>query len=257
LAVGLSQRGAELSLRFSFERDSVSIVNESVKNGVRQGWIGNSLVPLRHGDLGDDEGGLLVIAIIEQFQEVSGLGRRQRISEPVVENEEMRLGQRVEELRVGSVRVGVSKLLENPGETHVSHGDSGATGRLTQGRGEIGFACTGGADDERVEAVSDPVALGQFQDGSFGEAAGGGEVDIFHAGVVREASLFEDSVEARVFSPGAFPVDQESEPVLKGEVGILRGQSLFLHALAHAVEFESREFVQKRLLEHEGFSFHW
>ena len=55
---------ANFSLRLSFQFKPVHVVNEPVKDGVCQGGIGNTPVPLSNRDLGGNQGGRVAEAII-------------------------------------------------------------------------------------------------------------------------------------------------------------------------------------------------
>jgi hypothetical protein len=50
-------------------------VDQPVEDGVRQSGIGNAAVPFGHRDLSDDHGGAAAVAVIQDFQQVTGHGR--------------------------------------------------------------------------------------------------------------------------------------------------------------------------------------
>ena len=64
-------------------------MNESVQDGVGEGGVRDPSVPSRHGDLGNDHGSLATVAVVEDFEQVSGLGGGQGVSEPVIQDEQM------------------------------------------------------------------------------------------------------------------------------------------------------------------------
>jgi hypothetical protein len=67
----------------------MGIVNESVEDGIGKGGIGHGFVPVRRRELARHDGGSTLVPVIEQFEQVSLLGRRERREAPVVEYEDV------------------------------------------------------------------------------------------------------------------------------------------------------------------------
>ena len=67
-----------LSHGSSFEWNSVSIVNESVQNGIGDGWIPDMVVPVFDGELARNKGRGIPVAIFNDFQKISSFGIGQR-----------------------------------------------------------------------------------------------------------------------------------------------------------------------------------
>lgn len=51
------------------EVEPLGIVDEAIEHGVGVGGISNEHMPLVHGELADDDGGTMTVAIFEDFQE--------------------------------------------------------------------------------------------------------------------------------------------------------------------------------------------
>ena len=68
---------------------TIRVVNEPVEDGVGQGRVGDAAVPVGDGDLGDNHGGGAAVAVVEDLQQIAGLRARQRVAQPVVEDEQM------------------------------------------------------------------------------------------------------------------------------------------------------------------------
>lgn len=60
------------------------IVNDAVQYRIAKGGIGNDVMPLRHGDLTCDQQGSLVVAIIDDLQQIPALVGGERFGSPVV-----------------------------------------------------------------------------------------------------------------------------------------------------------------------------
>ncbi len=68
-------------------------MNETVEDGVRERGVWNSAVPVDRRDLSDNHGGRATIAVIQDFEQVSGLGAGKGVTEPVIKDEQMDAGQ--------------------------------------------------------------------------------------------------------------------------------------------------------------------
>jgi DNA-binding XRE family transcriptional regulator len=106
------------------------------------------------------------------------LGFRQRIPQPVVDNQELGLGQDLKELRRGAVGPSVGDFLEELGDLKIADRNAVAAGGLTQGAGQVGLARARRAGDDDVKMPPDPVFLGEGQNLGTVETAGNGEVEI-------------------------------------------------------------------------------
>ena len=63
----------------SFQLYSISIEDEPIHDGVSQGGVRHTDVPIDHGHLSDDQGGAVTIAVIQDFKQVTGLNWGQRV----------------------------------------------------------------------------------------------------------------------------------------------------------------------------------
>jgi hypothetical protein len=77
-----------LAQTFSGELDPVGVVDDSVENGVGKRRGANHIVPAIDGNLAGDDQGALVIAVLDDFEEIAGLLGRQGFRPPIVENEQ-------------------------------------------------------------------------------------------------------------------------------------------------------------------------
>src|SRR3990172_5239787 len=139
-----------LSLHF----DLVGVVNEPVENGVGQGAVADHLVPVFDRKLAGDQGGSVDVAVVHDLQQVAALVVVQGGQTPVVDDEQVRLGQCGQELQVPSLSLGLEDLAEQPGSPAVDDVESVATRLLAESACEVGLAGTGGADDQNIVVVA-------------------------------------------------------------------------------------------------------
>jgi len=96
-------------------------------------------VPLGDRDLGGHQRGGSALAIIHDIEQVLRLGMGQRISEPVIEDQELDPGEGVQELWVGAVGVGESGLVQEAGGALVADMEVVAAGGVGQRAGQEGL----------------------------------------------------------------------------------------------------------------------
>ena len=83
-------------------------MNQTIEDGVSDRRIGKASVPLGNGHLSGHQRRGSAVAIIQDLEQVLRLEPGQRISEPVVEDQELDAGEGVQEFGVGAVGVGES-----------------------------------------------------------------------------------------------------------------------------------------------------
>ena len=90
--VRYSPESSQFSLGISQQIQSISIVNRTIQDGIRQGWVWEAGVPIRDRHLRDNDGSRFTKAIIEHFQQI--LSRRQlnRITHPIIEDQHISSG---------------------------------------------------------------------------------------------------------------------------------------------------------------------
>jgi len=176
------QGGVGLSSGLSLEIEPVGIVDQAVQDGIPDGWIGKADVPLCNRHLSGDHSGCTAVAIIQDFEQVLGLGAGQGIAQPIVEDQELDSSKGVEEFWVGTVGAGEGDLVQETGSAQIADGEVVTTGGMGKGRGQEGFADASWAQDEDVEMAADPFRLGKLENETAVDAAGGRKVEVFDGG---------------------------------------------------------------------------
>ena len=111
--------------------------------------------------LAGDQRGAGADAVVEQFEQVVAFGRRDRRDGEVVDAQQVDARELRQAAAEAAVAVGDAQFLEQPRRAHVQHREAGARGLLRQRAGQPGLADAGGAGDQDVVAVAQPVAAGQ------------------------------------------------------------------------------------------------
>ncbi len=90
---------ALLSQALAAEFDAVGIVDQVVEDGVSERRIADHVVPVIDGYLACDDGGSLLIAILNDLQEITALLVAELLGSPVVEDEQVGSGECLEDRR--------------------------------------------------------------------------------------------------------------------------------------------------------------
>ena len=73
----------------AFKFDAVSVVNDAAQYCVTESWIRDNVVPLRHEHLTCDQQRSLIVAIIDDFEQIAALVGGERLGSPVVNDNEI------------------------------------------------------------------------------------------------------------------------------------------------------------------------
>jgi len=96
------------------EFDPIGVVDEPIEEGVGQRRVAESFMAAADRDLSGNQGRAALVAIVEDLEDVSGLGRAEGVAQPVVQDQKLGSGDRVEELGVGAVGAGEIQGVEQP-----------------------------------------------------------------------------------------------------------------------------------------------
>ena len=61
-------------------------MRKPVEDGIAERWVGEADMPVLHRDLCGDQGGGAAVAIVDDLQEIAGLGGAEPIAQPIVQN---------------------------------------------------------------------------------------------------------------------------------------------------------------------------
>ena len=164
-------------------------VEETVEDGVAEGGVADDIVPVVDGDLAGEERATAGVAVVEDFEEVVSSLSRERSEPPVVEDEEPRPGEALDELGIRPVAPGEGEFVEEAGDAVVAGGDAEAAGLVAERTGEIGFSRSRRAGDKHGLAVPDPLPGGEAEDEGSVQPARSLEVEVFDGRVEVELGV--------------------------------------------------------------------
>ena len=234
----------------SFQGEGVSVVDEPVQDGVGECRVSHDPVPVLDGELAGDQRGPAAVAVLEDFEEVTTLGVRERSEAEVIENEELGLGEAVEELGVGPIGAGERELAQQAREAVVAGREALATRAVAERAGQVALAGARCAGDEDALVIADPLTAGEPQHERALQTAGRPEVDVFDRGREVELGYLQEPREAPVVTDRDLPLEQEGQAVLEGEALDVGHSELLLEGVGHAGEAQLVELVEGLLGQH-------
>ena len=228
------------------------VVEQSVEDGVGEGGIADDIVPVLDGHLAGQQRAAAGVAVVEDLEEVVPALSRERSEPPVVEDEEPRPGEPLDDLGIRPVAAGEGEFVEEAGDAVVARRDAGAAGLVAQRARQVGFSRSRGTADEHGLAVPDPLPGGEAQDERAVQSAWGLEVDVFDGRVEVELGVAFQALVAALLPFGLLAFEEQGEAVLEGQLGDVGHGGLLLEGLGHAREPEFVKQVEGGLAKHDG-----
>src|SRR5581483_666398 len=193
--------------------DAVGIVNDAVQYRIAEGRIGNDVMPLRHGDLTCDQQGSLVVAIIDNLEQIPALVGGKRFRSPVVKDEEIDALEHGDQARQTTFAARLGEIGEQAGCSLVEDGEAVAASFVAERTCQPGLAGAGWADNDQVVGITDPLAGGEGLEERTVKAASGAIVDVLDGGGLTELGTGQAARKATVVARGDLAIDEEAEPI--------------------------------------------
>jgi hypothetical protein len=132
--------GVLFSHAFSGELKAVSVVNETIEDGVAEGGVSDHVVPMFDRDLAGDDGRGATVAIIKDLQKVAPFGRIENRKAPVVEDQELNAADGFEQAAIAAVAASQGERLEQARNAVILDRTIVAAGFVAEGAGNPAFA---------------------------------------------------------------------------------------------------------------------
>ena len=108
-------------------------MNQTVEDGISDRWVRKTNVPLGNGHLRGHQCRRAAVAIIQDLEQVLRLKSGQRISKPVVDDQELDPGESVQEFGLRAISVCESSLVQEAGDAQVADVEVAAAGGVGKG----------------------------------------------------------------------------------------------------------------------------
>ncbi len=93
-------------------------------------------MPLGHRHLGGHQRRGAVVSVVQDFEQILGLGPGQRIPEPVIEDQQLDTSKAVKELSIRAIGVGQGDVVQEAGGALVADMEVVATARVGKSTGQ-------------------------------------------------------------------------------------------------------------------------
>jgi hypothetical protein len=97
-------------------------MNETIEDGVGEGWVSDGLVPVLDWQLASDDCGGAAMAVFEDFHEVTTLWRGEDRKAPIVDDQHLHAGDGFEDAFMAAITTGKSKGFEHAWRTLIEDG---------------------------------------------------------------------------------------------------------------------------------------
>ena len=125
--------------RSRLEFDAVGVVNKAVQDTVGDGGITDLIVQLSDRHLAGENRRACLVAVIADFQKVAALTVGQWSHGPIIDQEDIDVGNAVQKLAEAAVGAGNGQITKQTGSADVKRGESIADRLLSQSTGDETF----------------------------------------------------------------------------------------------------------------------
>ena len=136
-------------------------MDEAIEDGIGQGWVAYSLVPVFDGQLAGDDSGSAAVAVFEDFQKVTAFRSGEDSKAPIVDDQHIHAGDGFQDAFVATVAAGQSEGFEHARRALIKDRPPIPTRLVTKGAGDPAFAEARGSGDQQVLMPGDPSTARQ------------------------------------------------------------------------------------------------
>lgn len=240
-------RRAPFAQALAGEFDPISVVDDTVEDGVGNCRYADQVVPAINGNLAGDDEGAGVVAVLDNFQEIARLVGIERFGPPVVEDQQFGAGDRAQQPAVTSVAMSDREVGKEPRHAVIEDRDVLPASFLAERAGEPALAEPARPGDQQIAALSEPVAGGEFEKERAVEPALALVIHVFDAGRMTQTRGARARFEAFLSPQRRFVFEQQAEPF-----GVLQAARLglvfeFLEPLGEPVKAKRVQLIERRM----------
>lgn len=190
-------------------------MDETVEDGVSQGGISDGLMPMIDGKLARDDGEISPMPILEDFQQIPTLGRREDRKPPIIEDENVESGDSLEHAGVAPVAASESQRFEEAWHPVIGHAAAIAASLVTERAGNPIFPEAGLAGNQKVLVAVDPGSVDQMRHDAVIDAAGCAQIEILDTGGLAQGRELQAGSQRLGIALGALTIHEQAEPILE------------------------------------------
>ena len=122
-------------------------MNETIEDGIGQGWVADGLVPVLDWQLACDDRGGAAMAVFEDFQQVTTFRGCEDGEAPIVDDQHIHAGDGFEDAFMAAIPACKSEGFEHARGALIEDGPTVTARLMAKGAGDPAFAQTGQAND--------------------------------------------------------------------------------------------------------------
>lgn len=219
----------------------MSIVYETVENGVGIGWVANDLMPFLDRKLTGDDGRSAAVSFFEDFQKIVVDGGIERRQSPIVENAKIDTPERAQQARMAAVTPRQGEFGKEPGHTLIENRAIAAASGVAECLRQPAFTGTSRPGNHEIGVIFDPLPTGELLEQGAVETVQAAIIDIFNACLLTQLGVTQPCGEPFVVSPGGFAFKQKSQPFSMAQRRAFPGRLDLAEGLGHAVKTERKD----------------
>src|SRR6202522_3247363 len=178
--------GTWLAQALACKLDSVGVVNEAVEDGVGERGNADQVVPAVDGNLTGDDERFPVIAILDDFKQITRLVGRKRLRSPIIEYEQFDANEGAEEPGIARIAMRDGQVSEESRHAGIKNRHVFSARLVAERTGEPALTETGRPSYQQIAPLDDPIAGREFEEQRAVEAARRLMVDVLDAGGVTQ-----------------------------------------------------------------------
>ena len=226
------------------------MMDQPIADRIGDAGFANGGVPRGGRELAGDQRRGPFTAIFQDFEQIPPLGVSERREQPIIDGEQIELGEFREQPAIGAVATTDGELVQKPRRADIRRGETVATRALHEGRREPRFSDAGRSGDQQMVAITDPAARTEAQNDLTTEPARRAEIDVFERRGIAQLRVAQALGEFPSFPSGPFAVDEQAEAVVKTQLGVLTRAALVLKRRGHRRQVQRVELLDRRVRQH-------
>ena len=233
------------------------VLEDAIADGIGDTRLADGRVPRGRRELAGDERRATLAPIFDHLQEISPLRLGERREQPIVDRDQIELGEFGEQPGIRAVASTDRELVEQPRGSDVCRREAVPARTLDEGRGQPRFPDPGRSRDQQIVVITDPAPRAEAEDRFAIQAARRREVDILERSRVPQLRVAEPLRQAPALACGPLGVDQQAESIFKREFGVLAGAPLLVKRLGHRRQAQGLELLDRRIRQHKPPRSRW
>lgn len=193
-------------------------MNETIEDGIGQGWVADGLVPVLDWQLACDDRGGAAMAVFEDFQQVTTFRGCEDGEAPIVDDQHIHAGDGFEDAFMAAIPACKSEGFEHARGALIEDRPTVTARLMAKGAGDPAFAQTGGSSNQQVLMTGDPTTIRKMGHDTAVNAAWRAQVEIFNACILAQGGELEPRRQLFGVTFSGLAIDQQAKAFFERQV---------------------------------------